>query len=94
MYKKNLCYTSKQSEFFTKRGFFFEIPDTEICDNQKKLFDYSQFLFDFHVDNYRPQRVNKNNQLNDNIFEFHNHYKVFLYKKIELFVIKKFEHNI
>ena len=33
--KRNLCCASKQSGFFTKHGFFFEISDTEICDNQK-----------------------------------------------------------
>ena len=84
---------SKQSGFFAKRGFFFEISDTETCDNQKELFDYSQFLFDSRVDDYRSQRVDKKNQSDDNIFEFHNRHKIFLYKKIELFVIKKPEHN-
>ena len=94
MYKKNIRHMSKQLEFFTKRDFSFEISDTETCDNQKKLFDYSQFSFDFRVDDYRPQRVDKKNQLNDNIFEFHNCHKTSSYKKIESFVIEKFECKI
>ena len=94
MHKKNSRYTSKQSEFLTKRDFFFEISDTETCDNPKKLFDHSQFSFDSHIDNYKPQRVNKKNQSNDNIFEFHNCHKIFSYKRIELFVIEKSEYNV
>ena len=77
-----------------KTRFFFETSDIETCNNQKKLFDYSQFLFDFHVDNYKSQRVNKKNQLNDNIFEFHNHHKIFLYKKIKSLIIEKFKYDV
>ena len=57
MHKKKSRRTSKQSEFLARRGFFFEIFDTETCDNSKKLFDHSQFSFDSHVDDYRSQRV-------------------------------------
>ena len=78
MHKKNSRCASKQSRFFLKRDFFFEIFDTKICDNQKKLFDYLQFLFNFHVDDYKSQRVNKKNQLNDDIFKFCNRYKICL----------------
>ena len=92
--KKNLGHTSKQSEFSARRGFFFEISDIKTCDNQKKLFDYSQFLFDSRDDDYRPQRVDKKNQLNDNIFEFCSRHKIFLYKKIESLVIEKSEHDV
>ena len=92
--KRNLRHTSKQSGFSARHGFFFKTSDTETCDNQKKLFDYSQFSFDFHADDYRSQRVDKRNRLNDNIFEFHNRHKVFSYERIELFVIKKSEHNV
>ena len=81
MHKKNSRYASKQSEFFTKRGFFFEIFDTKTCDNQKGLFDHSQFSSDFHVDGYRPQRVDKKNQSDNDFFKPCNHHKIFLYKK-------------
>ena len=94
MHKKNLYFTSNQSGFSTKHDFFFEIFDIKTCNNQKKLFDYSQFSFDSCVDGYRPQRVNKKNQSNDDIFEFHNRHKIFSYKKIKSFVIEKFKHDI
>ena len=85
---------SKQSEFFAKRGFSFEISDIGICDNQKELFDYSQFSFDSHVDGYRPQRVNKRNRSDSDIFEFRNRHKLLSYKKIESFVIEKSEYDV
>ena len=85
---------SKQSEFSTKRGFSFEISDTETCDNQKKLFNHSQFLFDFHADDYKPQRVDKKNQSNDSIFEFHNRHKIFSYERIKSLVIEKSKHDV
>ena len=86
--KKNSRRASKQSEFLTKRGFFFEISDTEICDNQKKLFDHLQFLFDSHVENYRPQRVDKKNQSNDNILNFIIIIKYFYTKKLNFLLLK------
>ena len=85
---------SKQSGFFTKRDFFLEIPDIKTCDNQKELFDHSQFSFDSHADDYRPQRIDKKNQSNDNIFKFYSRHKVFSYKKIKSLVIEKSEHNV
>ena len=92
--KKNSRCASKQSGFSAKHGFFFETLDTETCNNQKKLFDHSQFSFDFRVDDYRPQRVNKKNQSDGDIFEFHSRHKIFLYEKIESFVIEKSEHDV
>ena len=94
MHKKNSRHASKQSEFPAKRGFSFEISNTKTCDNQKELFDHSQFSFDSRVDDYKSQRVDKKNQSNDNIFEFHNRYKIFSYKRIKSFVIEKSEHNV
>ena len=90
---KNSRCASKQSEFSAKRGFFLETSDTETCDNQKKLFDHSQFSFDSRVDNYRPQRVDKRNQLNGDIFEFYNCHKIFSYERIKSLVIEKPKHD-
>ena len=59
MHKKNSCHASEQSEFPMKRVFFFEISDIEACDNQKKLFNHLQFLFDSHIDDYKSQFVDK-----------------------------------
>ena len=94
MHKKKLMSYVKTIRIPHKTRFFFEIPDTETCDNQKELLDHSQFSFNFHVDDYRSQCVNKKNQSNDDIFEFHNHHKVFSYKKIESFVIEKSKHDV
>ena len=94
MHKKKLTLCVKTIRIFRTTRFFFEIPDTEACDNQKKLFDHLQFSFDSHADNYRPQRVDKRNQSNGDIFEFCNRHKVFLYKKIESFVIEKPKHDV
>ena len=94
MYKKKLMLCIKIIKTLRKTRFFFETSDTKTCDNQKKLFDYSQFLFDLRVGNYKPQRVDKKNQSDDNIFEFCNCHKIFLYKKIKLFIIKKSEYDV
>ena len=91
--KKNLRRASKWSEFFAKRGFSFETPNTETCDNQKELFDHSQFSFDSRADGYRPQRVGKKNRPSDNIFEFRSRHKIFSYKRIESLVIEKSEYD-
>ena len=92
--EKNLRHTSKRPEFSAKRGFSFETSDTEACDNQKELFDHSQFSFDFHADDYRPQRVDKRNRSNGDIFEFHSRHKILSYERIESLVIEKPEHDI
>ena len=92
--KKNSRRASKQSEFSAKHDFSFEIPNTKTCDNQKKLFDYSQFSFDSRADDYRPQRVDKKNRSDDNIFKSRNRHKILSYKKIESLVIKKSEHDV
>ena len=38
--------------------------------------------------------LTKKNQSNDNIFEFCNHHKILLYKKIKSLVIEKSEYDI
>ena len=38
--------------------------------------------------------LNKKNQLNGDIFKFHNCHKIFLYEKIKSLVIEKFEHDV
>ena len=92
--EKNSRRTSKRSGFFAKRGFSFEISNTEACDNQKELFDHSQFSFDPRADGYRPQRVGKKNRSGGDTFEFRSRHKIFSYEKIELFVIEKPEHDV
>ena len=91
--KKNLRCASKRSEFSAKRGFSFETSDIEACDNQKELFDYSQFSFDSRADGYRPQRVDKRNRPDGDIFKFHSRHKILSYKRIKSFVIEKPEHD-
>ena len=92
--ERNSRRASKRPRFPAKRGFFFETSDTETCDNQKELFDHSQFSFDSRADDYRPQRVDKKNRSDDNIFKSRNRHKILSYKKIESLVIKKSEHDV
>ena len=91
--KRNSRCASKRPGFPAKRGFSFETPDTEICDNQKELFNHSQFLFDSRADDYRPQRVDKRNWPDGDIFESHNRHKIFSYGRIGSLAIEKSEHD-
>ena len=59
MHKKTYVVHQNNKNSPQNAVFISEIPDTETYDNQKKLFDYLQFLFNFYADDYRPQRVNK-----------------------------------
>ena len=92
--KKILRHASKQLEFFAKHDFSFEIFYTETCHNQKNNLIIHSFHLIFTLTIIGHNALIKKNWLNDNIFEFHNHHKILLYKKIELFVIEKFKHNV